>query len=192
LNPAEPQGEITRLLVSWRDGDPDAFNTLYGLLYQELRAIARRQIRGRAGAQTLGTTAVVHEAYLKLVDHTRTQYNDRGHFFAVAAKAMRQIVIDHARRRSATKRGGANPTATLDEVESPTVTPKISDMLAIDGALRRLEELDPNLVRLVELRFFAGLSVEEAAVALGVSERTINREWHKARAFLFRTLAEED
>lgn len=188
----EAQGEITRLLVSWRDGDPEAFNTLFGLLYGELRSIARRQIRGRAGAQTLGTTAVVHEAYLKLVDSSRTRIRDRGHFFAVAAKAMRQIVIDSARRRSALKRGGGNPASALDEAETPATAPKLSDLLEIDRALRRLEELDPRLGRLVELRFFAGLSLDEAAEALDVSPRTARRDWQKARAFLYRTLVDED
>lgn len=193
LTSDDPQdrGQITRLLASWRAGDAGAFSTLFDLLYAELRSIARRQMRGRSGAQTLGTTAVVHEAYLKLVDHTRPGFNDRGHFFAVAAKAMRQIVIDHARRRSAMKRGGAIPASAFDEAAFPAMNPKLTDLLAIDGALRRLEELDPRLGRLVELRFFAGLSVEEAAEALDVSPRTIKRDWQKARAFLYRVLADE-
>jgi RNA polymerase sigma factor (TIGR02999 family) len=191
---APDSGEITRLLVAWRGGDSEAFNTLFGRLYQELRSIARRQTRRRMGERTLCTTAVVHEAYLKLFDHRRKKVRDRGHFFAVAAMAMRQILVDDARRRTAKKRGGAGAAFTmdLDAAEASAATPSLPDLLAIDGALRGLEKLDPRLGRLVELRFFAGLSVEEAAEALDLSPRTVKRDWQKARAFLYRTLMEEE
>jgi len=182
------QGEITRLLVRWRSGEAEALNRLFPLVYDGLRDLARRQLRRGGRGQTLGTTALVHEAYLKLVDHTHVELRDRGHFFSLAARAMRQIIIDDARRRMAGKRGGGERRLSLDEA-ALSVGDAAAEMLAVDEALKRLEALDERMGRLVELRFFGGLSVEETAESLDVSPRTVKRDWQKARAFLYRELA---
>jgi RNA polymerase sigma factor (TIGR02999 family) len=184
------QGEVTRLLISWRDGDPRAAEALFTLLYHELRALARRQIRRPAGESTLNTTALVHEAYLKLVDGSRVNVRDRGHFFALAARVMRQILVDHARSKAAAKRGGNAPPAPLDENLGGTA-PVAEEVLGVDEALKKLEALDPRLGKLVELRFYAGLSVEECAEILETSPRTVKRDWQKARAFLYHELGRQ-
>jgi RNA polymerase sigma factor (TIGR02999 family) len=177
------QGEVTRLLERLREGDAEALDRVLPLVYEELRAIAHRQLaRGRPG-QTLDTTALVHEAYLKLVDAKGGGWNDRRHFFAVAATAMRQIVVDRARRRNALKRGGGAEPSLLDESRLGMDT-RATEILALDQALGRLSRLDERLTRLVELRFFAGLTVEETAGVLDISERTVKRDWQKARALL--------
>jgi RNA polymerase sigma factor (TIGR02999 family) len=184
-------GEVTRLLLAWRKGDTDAPRELFVILYQELRNLARLQLRRRQ-QQSLATTGLVHEAYLKLADHSQLELRDRGHFLALAAKAMRQILVDHARKRSAAKRGAAIGLGALDEAAIAVADTKASELLALDDALVRLEALDPHLARVVEVRFFAGLSVKEAADALGLSERTVKREWQKAKAFLYAELNPED
>jgi RNA polymerase sigma factor (TIGR02999 family) len=180
-------GEVTELLQQWGGGDPSAANALFPLVYDELRRIARSQLRSKHPSETLGATALVHETYLKLVDQTRVSASDRHHFFALAARAMRQILVDHARRRGAAKRGGGRTPSELVETVG-LVEPREGDILALDSALARLEELDPRLSRLVEVRFFGGLSVEEAADALEMSPRTVKRDWQKARAFLYQEL----
>jgi RNA polymerase sigma factor (TIGR02999 family) len=180
-------GDVTRLLIAWREGDPAAPGDLFTLVYDQLRALARFQVRRGGPEQSLGATGLVHEVYLKLVDHPRLDVRDRGHFFALAARAMRQVLVDRARRRSAGKRGGSPPPETLVD-EAPAVDARTEELLALDEALSRLENLDPRLVRLVEVRFFAGLSVEEAAEALEMSTRTVKRDWQKARAVLHREL----
>jgi RNA polymerase sigma factor (TIGR02999 family) len=181
---------ITRLLVSWREGDGEAANQLMPLVYGELRAIARRQFHGRDDA-TLQPTAIVHEAFLKLERHSRLVVQDRHHFFAIAARVMRQLVVDHARKRVANKRGGQLRMVTLDDVDvaAPTRAPEI---VALDRALDRLARLDESLSRLVELRFFAGLSVEETADVLGCSSRTVKRDWRKARALIYAELTADN
>ena len=181
----------TRLLLAWRKGDTDAPRELFVILYQELRNLARHQLRRRQ-QQSLATTGLVHEAYLKLADHSQLELRDRGHFLALAAKAMRQILVDHARRRSAAKRGAAIGLGALDEAAIAVADTKASELIALDDALVRLEALDPHLARVVEVRFFAGLSVKEAADALGLSERTVKRDWQKAKAFLYAELNPED
>lgn len=181
-----PDGAITELLAAWRAGDPGAVDALFPLVYRELRGIARRQLGPAAGQSTLGPTALVHEAYLKLVDHTQANVQDRHHFFAVAARAMRQILVDYVRRRRARKRGGGNVSPL--ETDGVPVDAQVFELLAIDRALTRLETMDPRLGQLVELRVFGGLSVIEAADAMGISERTVKRDWQKARAFLFHEL----
>ena len=173
---------VTQLLLQWREGESDAFNRLFPLVYDELRVLARRQRRRTGGDATLNTTALAHEAYLRLVDHTRLDVTDRGHFFAIAARAMRHILVDHVRARVALKRGGKVQVVSVDVEEPATVDG--ANIIAVDLALSKLEMVDPRLGRLVELRVFAGLSVEEAASALGVSSRTVKRDWQKARAFL--------
>lgn len=192
---AEPpgeQGEITQFLIRWRSGDPEALNRLFPLACRALRDLARRQLRGRPPDQTLRTTALVHEAYLKLVDQTRANVQDRRHFFALASKAMRQILVDHARRRGAVKRGAGRPGEALDEGEEIPTDPFATEVLEVDEALDPLNALDERLGRLVEMRFFGGLSVEETAEILEVSPRTVKRDWQKARAFLYNELKTGD
>jgi RNA polymerase sigma factor (TIGR02999 family) len=183
--------EVTRLLIAWRGGDEEAPRELFTLLYQQLRALARAQLRRQRHQDSLATTGLVHEAYLKLADQSRLDLRDRGHFLALAARAMRQIVVDHARRRGSLKRGGAAIVGVLDEATVAEEV-KAAEILALDEALARLETVDERLSRIVEMRFFAGLSVEETASALGVSERTIKRDWQKARAFLYAELHEDE
>lgn len=177
--------EVTRLLEEWRAGDAEALQRLVPLVYDELKAVARRQLRSAADG-TLDTTALVHEAYMKLVGGAGASLQGREHFFAVAASAMRQVLVDHARRRAATKRGGAAAAGGgRDEAApEPAATDALTRLLAIHEALAQLEGVDPRLVRVVELRVFAGLSVEESARVLQLSTATVKREWRKARALL--------
>ncbi len=181
-------GDITQLLIAARDGERSAMDELFPLVYDELRGMAHGRLRRRQPGQTLNTTALVHEAYLKLIDQTRAQYNDRSHFLAVASVAMRHILVDYARRRTAGKRGGPERDVTLDDLQ-PGIIARAEEILAIHQALESLAELNERLARLVELRFFGGLSVAETAEVLEVSERTVKRDWRKARAFLYRTLS---
>ncbi len=176
-------GDITELLIAHGGGAKGALSELVPLVYNDLRRIARGQMRGQRRGASLDTGALVHEAYVKLVDQQKAGWNDRRHFFAVAAMAMRQIVVDHARRRSRQKRGGGEAAVTLDDPMDPAGR-SLEDVLALDQALERLSEMDPRLVRVVECRYFAGLSEQETAEALDVSVRTVQREWFKARAWL--------
>ena len=185
---ASRQDTVARLLHELEGGDRAAADRLFALVYDELRLLARRQRRRWHGDYTLDTTALVHEAYLKLVDQSRAQWRDRNHFFAVAATAMRQIVVDHARRRSSGKRGGGAMLAALDEMH-PRVETRLDQILALDQALTRLGEMDDRLARMVELRFFAGLSIEETAGVLRIDPRTVNRDWRTARALLYQALS---
>ena len=182
-------GTITSQLLALRDGGFDARERLFTSVYDQLKGLARRQLRLRGQTPTLGATALVHEAYLRLVDQTRTDWKDRGHFFAVAARAMRQIAIDHARRRGAAKRGDGGVRVTLDP-EVAGDAPPLEDVLAVDAALARIAEASPRLVQTVELLFFAGLTVEEAAEALATSPSTVKRDWRKAKALLLAILGE--
>ncbi len=184
--------EITEALAALRDRSPGALDGLMPLVYDQLRRVAHRQLRDEATGHTLSTTALVHEAYLKLVDQNRTEWRDRAHFFAIASQAMRRILIDYARRHCAGRRGGL-PDGTpprhvsLDEVDLP-VAERAEVLLALDEALERLGELDPRLAQVVECRFFAGLTEAETAAALGVSQRTVAREWAVARGWLYQEL----
>jgi RNA polymerase sigma factor (TIGR02999 family) len=166
------------------EGDPRAGDRLFSALYQELRGLARHQLRFRPNDGTLDTTALIHEAYLKLVDGGRSHVRDRGHFLSLAARVMRQVVVDYARRKNADKRGGGK-LAQLDGDPGSPIGRDPETLVALDAALQRLEALDPRLARLVDLRFFGGLSAEETAEALDVSLATAKRDWLKARAFLF-------
>lgn len=179
--------DITGLLLAWRAGDQSALHRLFPLVYAELRGIAHRQLRGERSGHTLGTTALVHEAYLRLVDQTRVQWADRAHFFGVAAGAMRRILIDQARRRGARKRGAAPRRMSLDEVPIP-IEERAETLLALDEALTELTAVDERIGRVVECRFFGGLTEEETADALGVTARTVRRDWTKAKGWLKRHL----
>lgn len=185
-------GEITALLVAARAGDRGAYDRVFALVYDELRRLASRQAGRFGGGDSLSTTALVHEAYLKLAGDQVVAGNDRVHFFALAARAMRQILIDHARHGGRQKRGGGKPHVELDglafELGAPPGDASAEDLLALDRALERLAAVDAELERLVEWRFFAGLTLEEIAGLTGVSERTLKRDWRVARAFLLREL----
>lgn len=186
--------DITGLLIAWRAGDQDALNELFPRVYDELRRIAHRRLGREREGHTLGTTALVNEAYLKLVDQTRAQWTDRAHFFAVAARVMRRILVDYARRHQAQKRGGANVPVTLDDdalANATRAADERADMLvALDEALTRLAELDERLSRVVECRFFGGLTEEETADVLSVTARTVRRDWVKAKGWLHQALRE--
>lgn len=179
--------DITTLLEAVREGDRDAIDRLFPALYDELRGLAHAQRREWHGDYTINTTALVHEAYLKLVRQERVGWNERSHFFALAAKAMRHILMDYARRRQAAKRGGgARPVGLEDAAEAvnPVSPESATELLALEDALADLESVNERQARVVECRFFAGLPVAETAVALGISEATVKRDWRTARAIL--------
>ena len=176
--PGSPAADdVTALLQAWGQGDADAGERLFPLVYAELRRQARRYMRGERADHTLQPTALAHEAYLRLAGRERA-WADRAHFFAVAARAMRQVLVDHARRHRAAKRDALQLEAPADVRDQPV------DLLDLDAALAELAQLDTKQVEVVEMRFFAGLSVEETAEALGLSARTVKREWSTARAWL--------
>lgn len=176
------------VLEDLRSGRREALDRLVPVVYRELRAIARRHLAGHAAGNTLVTTALVHEAYLKLVDQSNAEWRDRAHFLALASVAMRHVLIDRAKARSAVKRGGIRRRITLDDA-ALAVDSHAESLLEIDDALDRLAEVDPRLARVVECRFYGGMSEEEIAEALGVTVRTVERDWAKARMLLRRTLA---
>ena len=182
--------EITRLLLDWGGGDPEAAERLLAAVYAELHAQAARAMRREDSGATLQATALVHEAYLRLADQRRIEWRNRGQFFGVAAQMMRRILVDHARARGAAKRGGDARRVTIERVEDVAAPAEAVgiDLLDLDDALQRLAALDASQARLVELRYFAGLSIEETAEALGVSPATVKREWATARAWLRREL----
>lgn len=177
---------ITDLLHRHRQGDAQALGELMPAVYEELRRMARRQVRRGAG-NTLDTTALVHEAFLKLAGAKPPEWSDRCHFMAVAATAMRQIVVDYARSRQAQKRGSGQKALTLDE-NRIAVSDQAETLLAIDQALDRLSQLDSRLSRVVECRFFGGMTEKEVAASLAIDERTVRRDWVKARAWLHKEL----
>ena len=185
--PGADSGQITRLLSAVRSGDQNALDLVFNMVYAELHTAARRQLARARPGQTLNTTALVHEAYLKLVGSAHAEWSDRSHFLAVAAKAMRQIIIDYARWASRKKRGGGAHRITLDGIDVADEE-RAGELVALDAALTRLESVSNRLARLVELRFFAGLSVEETADALGVAPHNVKRDWRKARAFLLQDM----
>ncbi len=184
---AAPPGEVTRLLLEWSRGERSALDALVPHVYAELRRQANRYLRSQRPGHTLQATALVHEAFLRLVDQTHVSFKDRAHFFAVASRAMRQILVDHSRRRHAGKRGGDATRLVLEDAAA-SVEPRGVDLMALDGALTRLEQLDPAQARLVELRYFGGLTIEETAVVLACSPATVKRSWSSARAWLFAEL----
>lgn len=180
--------EITVLLQQWRDGSRDAFDRLIPLVYDELRLIASRRLAREWRGDGLETTALVSEAYLKLLGQRAVDWQNRAHFFAIAAQLMRRIIVDDARRRVSQKRGGGNLAVPLEDLPAPQPPLGAVDVLALDAALGELERLDPEQGRLVELRFFGGMTVEQTAEVLGVSPATIKREWAVAKGWLYRAL----
>lgn len=180
-----PAGEVTRLLLAWRGGDAEALGKLIPLVYGELHRLAEFHLRRERKGHTLQPTALVHEAYMRLVEGD-VQWQNRAHFFAVAAQTMRRILVDYARNRAAKKRGGDGRVSLL--VTAAIAEPRGVDLLDLDGALTRLAEVDPERSRIVELRFFGGLTIEETADALGQSPATVKRDWNFAKAFLHREL----
>ncbi|MGA7411990.1 MAG: sigma-70 family RNA polymerase sigma factor [Bryobacteraceae bacterium] len=184
-----PGVDVTRLLAQLRGGNQDAANQLVPLIYKELRRMARSYMRQERPGHTLQATALVHEAYMRLAAGDQGPWQNRAHFFAHAAHAMRQVLMDCARRRHADKRGGGEARKVQIDAELLIAADKLEDVIAIDEALDRLARIDPRQSRLVELRFFAGMDVEEAAEVMGVSPVTIKREWRSAKAWLHQNLA---
>jgi RNA polymerase sigma factor (TIGR02999 family) len=182
--------EVSRILAAAEDGEPVDLEALLPLVYDHLRAIAAQKMAGERRGHTLEPTALVHEAYLRLVGHTPLGWNGKKHFFSAAAEAMRRILVDHARSRGAAKRGGGRRGIPLDVVELATREDP-AEILAVDDALFRLRDQDPQTAEIVKLKFFAGLAEKEVAEALGLSERTVRREWFLARAWLERELSGE-
>jgi RNA polymerase sigma factor (TIGR02999 family) len=180
---------VSKLLVNWRQGDPDALGALMPLLYRELRRLAHSHLQGQRRDHTLQSTALVHEAYLKLMKLEDMDWQNRAHFFGVAAQVMRGILVDYARNRDAAKRGGGAYKLSLDEALGKAEQRELN-LVALDDALKDLAEIDPRQSRIVELRFFGGLSIEETSEVLGVSPATTKREWAAARTWLYRQMPE--
>ena len=180
-----PSGEVTRLLHAARDGDPTALDKIVPLVYDDLRLIAQRHLRRELGDRTMHPTSLVHEAYLKLANAAALNAGDRSHFLAIAARAMRQVLVDDARRRSASKRGGSWDRVTFGERVWRADSLGAEEILALNDAM---DELEPRQRQVVECRFFGGMEEQEIAESLGVTERTVRRDWVKARAWLYRAL----
>jgi RNA polymerase sigma factor (TIGR02999 family) len=190
---AGPQGpgELTRLLRASREGDRDAHDELVRHVYGDLRERAHRQLAGGLGGETLSTTALVNEAWLRLLGPNPGEFQDRNHFFAVAARVMRGVVVDYARRRGAQKRGSGRAHEVLEDHQI-AVDSHAAELVGLDAALSELERMNERLAQVIELRFFAGLSVEQAAEVLGVTSRTVKRDWRTARAFLYKSIGVVD
>jgi RNA polymerase sigma-70 factor (ECF subfamily) len=187
---SSPQS-VTQLLIEWRDGDETALDRLIPLVYNEMRRLARYYMRRERREHTLQTSALINEAYIRLVDHKGMRWQNRAHFYAVAAQAMRRILVDHARSRNYTKRGGGVRMVELDEAAT-VAQEQAAEMIALDEALNDLTAIDPRQGKIVELRYFGGMSVEETAEALGVSSVTVMRDWRAAKAWLLRSLSAEE
>ena len=185
--PSSRSSDITALLGDWSRGNQSALNQLLPLVYAELRRMAARHLRGERAGHTLQPTALVHEVYLRLVDQRNVDWRDRAHFFGVSAQVMRRILVDHARSHNAIKRGDGLPRVSIDEAKE-VAGPDGLPVLALDQALNRLTGIDEDLARIVELRAFGGLTIEEAACVLKVSPSTAKREWRTAKAWLTREL----
>lgn len=184
-----PRGDITRLLVRWSEGDGEALDALMSAVYAELRQLASSYLRRESSGHTLQTSALIHEAFLKLIDQREVQWQNRAHFFGIAAQAMRRILVDHARGQRYAKRGGGRRRLSLEEVcELPVERPP--ELVALDDALSDLAAIDPEQAKIVEMRYFAGLTGEEIAALLGQSVRTVTRRWRMARAWLYLELTD--
>jgi RNA polymerase sigma factor (TIGR02999 family) len=186
-----PNDDVTGLLLAWRRGDRSALEHLFPLVYDELHRIAHRQLGQERSDHTLTTTALVHEAYLKLVDQSRARWSERSQFFAIAARAMRRILVDYARQHLADKRGGRRERVVLDG-EILSLDQRADALLAVDEALERLRVIDERASRVVECRFFGGYSDGETAEALGITDRTVRRDWLRAKTWLYQALREEN
>lgn len=188
MSAQEPAPGVTDLLIEMRNGDAGALDQLLPLVYDELRELAHTKLRFERRGHTLNTTALVHEAYLRLVDQTRVQWQSRAHFYAVAAQAMRRILVNYAAKRKAEKRGGSSPNVPYDEMLDAAFDElsdeRLDEVLAIDSALRKLERFNERGCRVVECRFFAGMNYEEVAEAMGLSSITVRRSWTAAKAWL--------
>jgi len=185
-----PKNEVTQLLLRWSEGDKAALDKLMPLVYRELRRLAGHYMRRERPGHTLQASALVNEAYLRLVDYRRMQWQNRAHFFAVAAQAMRRVLVEHARSRQYAKRGGTAQRISLDDVAVLT-DQQAAELVALDDALTSLEALDARKARIVELRYIGGLSIEETAETLGVSTATVERDWRSAKAWLYRAISQE-
>src|SRR5262249_6553944 len=179
---------VTQMLHDWSNGDREVLDKLIPIVYQELRRQAARYLRRERPGHTLQTTALIHEAYLRLIDQRSVQWQNRAHFFAISAQLMRRILVNHARDRKAAKRGGSEIKLPLEDAMIIASPGREVDLEALDEALERLAAIDPQQGRVVELRFFSGLSVEETAEVLGVSPRTVKRDWNVAKAWLRREI----
>ena len=186
MDEASPN-EITEQLIAWSKGDDAALEQLIPAVYQELRRMADHYLRGEDSGHSLQPTALVHEAYLRLIDQTKVEWQNRAHFFGVAAQMMRRILIDHAKAKHRVKRGGTAVKVMLDENVNFTQE-RASELLALDDALQSLARMDERKSRIVELRYFGGLTVEETAEVLGISDKTVMRDWNLAKAWLYREL----
>ena len=186
MSESDASESVTRLLVAWQNGSQKALDELMPLVYEELRTIAGRYLSRESAGHTLQSTALVHEAYFKLIGQRRVQWQNRAHFFGIAAQMMRRILVDHARRQHRDKRGGGAAKLSLDEAIATAEPERDVDLLALDAALTSLALLDPRGARIIELRFFSGLTIEETAEVLGISAGTVKREWSAARAWLYR------
>ncbi len=185
----EESGEITQMLMELTDGNHDVVDRILPHIYDELRRLAGSYLRRERPDHTLQPTALVHEAYMKLIDQKRVKWQNRAHFFGIAAQVMRRILMDHARKHLAGKRGGNADVLPLEEEILVVSQDKSAELLALDDALEQLEKLDPQKAKVVELRYFGGLSIEETAEVLGVSVPTVNRHWRMAKAYLYSELS---
>ena len=181
------QKEVTRLLIAWGDGNQAAMDELMALVYDELRRLASRYMRREGQGHTLQTSALVNEAYLRLIDQKKVKWQNRAHFFGVAAQLMRRILVDHARSRSRAKRGGGAQMMSLADQRG--TSREVAEVIALDNALKDLSEMDPRKCQIVEMKFFGGLTNEETAEVLKVTSRTVEREWRKAKAWLHRAIS---
>ncbi|MGN8225964.1 sigma-70 family RNA polymerase sigma factor [Gracilimonas sp. BCB1] len=180
--------EVTQLLVRLKSGENEVYEKLYPLIYDELRSLAYRHMKHQRADHTLSKTELVHEAYLKMIDQTTINFSDKSHFLAIASKCMRQILIDHARKKHAQKRGGKNKDLTfIDELFSKQKK-KAKELIDIDDALNELEKLNDRLAKVVEMRFFGEMTIEDTAEALNISKSTVKRDWMKARGWLYKEL----
>jgi RNA polymerase sigma-70 factor, ECF subfamily len=187
--PSQNPGELTQLLIAWGDGDEQALEKLAPMVYDELRRIASRSMKRERPGHTLQTTALIHETFLRLIGRPQERWRNRAHFYGIAAQMMRRILVDFARTRLRAKRGGDAIRIDLEKAESQAVSAALDpDLLALDAALAELQQMDPRRARVIELRFFLGLEVEEAAKILAVSPDTVIRDWRVAKAWLYRRL----
>jgi RNA polymerase sigma factor (TIGR02999 family) len=186
--PRTPQS-VTQLLIAWNGGDKQALDKLLPVVYDELRRQAARYLRRERPGHTLQTTALIHEAYLRLIDQKSVQWQNRAQFFGIAAQMMRRILVDHARTKHRAKRGGSDVRVSLTDATSVTKDPDLN-LVELDEALNRLEKIDPQQSKIVELRFFSGLNVEETAAALQISPATVKRDWKVAKAWLHREISQ--